>query len=159
MKSNTGMQRRIFPGLTVEENLDVGSYSWRSLGQSLKADRDRIYELFPRLLERRRQLAWSLSGGEQQMLAIGRALMARPSLLLLDEPSLGLAPQIIDQLFDAIAAINASGVAILLVEQNAALALEISRRAYVIENGATILEGESSASLDNPRVREAYLGA
>jgi branched-chain amino acid transport system ATP-binding protein len=151
--------RRVFPGLTVEENLDVGAYGWRRLGQSIATDRDRIYSLFPRLLERRRQLAWSLSGGEQQMLAIGRALMARPTLLLLDEPSLGLAPLIIDQLFDAIAAINADGVAILLIEQNAALALEVSRRAYVIENGSIILEGESSALLDNQRVREAYLGA
>jgi branched-chain amino acid transport system ATP-binding protein len=151
--------RRVFPGLTVEENLNVGSSGWRRLGQSITADRNRIYALFPRLLERRKQLAWSLSGGEQQMLAIGRALMARPQLLLLDEPSLGLAPLIIDQLFDAIATINAEGVAILLIEQNAALALEVSRRAYVIENGTIILEGESSALLDNQRVREAYLGA
>jgi len=151
--------RRVFPGLTVEENLAVGASNWRRFGQSIDADRGKIFTLFPRLLERRRQLAWSLSGGEQQMLAIGRALMARPRLLLLDEPSLGLAPLIIDQLFDAIAAINASGVAILLIEQNASLALEVSHRAYVIENGSIILEGNSNELLDNQKVREAYLGA
>jgi branched-chain amino acid transport system ATP-binding protein len=150
--------RRVFPGLTVEENLLMGASSWRSFGQSIADDRDQVYALFPRLAERRKQLAWSLSGGEQQMLAIGRALMGRPKLLLLDEPSLGLAPMIIDLLFDAVLAINKTGVAILLVEQNAALALEVSHRAYVIETGRIILAGPAAGLLQDARVREAYLG-
>jgi branched-chain amino acid transport system ATP-binding protein len=150
--------RRVFPGLTVDENLLTGASSWRKLGQSIDADREKVYTLFPRLKERRKQLAWSLSGGEQQMLAIGRALMGRPKLLLLDEPSLGLAPMIIDLLFDAVLAINKTGVAILLVEQNAALALEVSHRAYVIETGRVILEGPAKGLLQDARVQEAYLG-
>ena len=150
--------RRVFPGLTVDENLLTGASSWRKFGQSVDDDRDRIYALFPRLKERHTQLAWSLSGGEQQMLAIGRALMGRPKLLLLDEPSLGLAPMIIDLLFDAIVAINKAGVSILLVEQNAALALEVSHRAYVIETGRVILEGPANGLLADARVQEAYLG-
>jgi branched-chain amino acid transport system ATP-binding protein len=150
--------RRVFPGLTVDENLVTGASSWRRFGQSIDEDRDKIYTLFPRLKERHKQLAWSLSGGEQQMLAIGRALMGRPRLLLLDEPSLGLAPMIIDLLFDAILAINKAGVAILLVEQNAALALEVSHRAYVIETGRVILEGPAKGLLQDARVQEAYLG-
>ena len=150
--------RRVFPGLTVDENLLTGASSWRKLGQSIDADREKVYTVFPRLKERRKQLAWSLSGGEQQMLAIGRALMGRPKFLLLDEPSLGLAPMIIDLLFDAVLAINKAGVAILLVEQNAALALEVSHRAYVIETGRVILEGPAKGLLEDPRVREAYLG-
>lgn len=150
--------RRVFPGLTVDENLLTGASSWRKLGRSVDADREKVYTLFPRLKERRKQLAWSLSGGEQQMLAIGRALMGRPKLLLLDEPSLGLAPMIIDLLFDAVLAINKTGVAILLVEQNAALALEVSHRAYVIETGRVILEGPAKGLLQDARVQEAYLG-
>jgi len=150
--------RRVFPGLTVDENLITGASSWRKFGQSIDEDRDKIYALFPRLKERHKQLAWSLSGGEQQMLAIGRALMGRPRLLLLDEPSLGLAPMIIDLLFDAILAINKTGVAILLVEQNAALALEVSHRAYVIETGRVTLEGPAKGLLQDARVQEAYLG-
>jgi len=150
--------RRVFPGLTVDENLTTGASPWRKFGQSIDEDRDKIYALFPRLKERHKQLAWSLSGGEQQMLAIGRALMGRPRLLLLDEPSLGLAPMIIDLLFDAILAINKTGVAILLVEQNAALALEVSHRAYVIETGRVTLEGPAKGLLQDPRVQEAYLG-
>jgi branched-chain amino acid transport system ATP-binding protein len=150
--------RRVFPGLTVDENLTTGASPWRKFGQSIDEDRDKIYALFPRLKERHKQLAWSLSGGEQQMLAIGRALMGRPRLLLLDEPSLGLAPMIIDLLFDAILAINKTGVAILLVEQNAALALEVSHRAYVIETGRVTLEGPAKGLLQDARVQEAYLG-
>jgi len=150
--------RRVFPGLTVDENLTTGASPWRKFGQSIDEDRDKIYALFPRLKERHKQLAWSLSGGEQQMLAIGRALMGRPRLLLLDEPSLGLAPMIIDLLFDAILAINKTGVAILLVEQNAALALEVSHRAYVIETGRVTLEGPAKDLLQDTRVQEAYLG-
>jgi branched-chain amino acid transport system ATP-binding protein len=150
--------RRVFPGLTVDENLTTGASPWRKFGQSIDEDRDKIYALFPRLKERHKQLAWSLSGGEQQMLAIGRALMGRPRLLLLDEPSLGLAPMIIDLLFDAILAINKTGVAILLVEQNAALALEVSHRAYVIETGRVTLEGPAKDLLQDARVQEAYLG-
>jgi branched-chain amino acid transport system ATP-binding protein len=150
--------RRVFPGLTVDENLITGASSWRKFGQSIDEDRDKIYALFPRLKERHKQLAWSLSGGEQQMLAIGRALMGRPRLLLLDEPSVGLAPMIIDLLFDAILAINKTGVAILLVEQNAALALEVSHRAYVIETGRVTLEGPAKGLLQDARVQEAYLG-
>ena len=150
--------RRVFPGLTVDENLLMGASAWRKFGQSIEEDRDKIYALFPRLKERHKQLAWSLSGGEQQMLAIGRALMGRPKLLLLDEPSLGLAPMIIDLLFDAILAINKTDVAILLVEQNASLALEVSNRAYVIETGRVILEGAGKSLLEDVRVKEAYLG-
>lgn len=150
--------RRVFPGLTVNENLTAGAASWRRSRRSIDAEREQVFALFPRLRERRRQLSWSLSGGEQQMLAIGRALMARPKLLLLDEPSLGLAPLIIDQLFEAILAINATGLGILLVEQNATLALEVSNRAYVIETGRITLEGRARDLLDDQRVREAYLG-
>jgi branched-chain amino acid transport system ATP-binding protein len=120
---------------------------------------DFVYELFPRLAERRRQSGWSLSGGEQQMLAIGRALMGRPTLLMLDEPSLGLAPIIVEQMFDTLVALNKrTGLAILLVEQNAALALEISRRAYVLEAGAVVLSGPSADLANDPRVQAAYLG-
>ena len=151
--------RRVFPGLTVAENLELGATAWRKRGDTIHADIDRVYALFPRLKERHKQLAWSMSGGEQQMLAVGRALMGRPRLLLLDEPSLGLAPIIVEQLFEKIASINQLGVTILLVEQNAAMALSVATRAYLIENGRIVLADTTEKMRNHPRVREAYLGA
>ena len=151
--------RRIFPGLTVRENLDVATTIWRRRGMSAAGDLDNVYALFPRLKERSSQLGWSLSGGEQQMLAIGRALMARPKMLLLDEPSLGLAPRLSAEVYERIAEINAKGVTVLLVEQNTVLALEVANRAYVIENGHIVLDGPARDLASHPRVREAYLGA
>ncbi|ABE39597.1 ABC transporter ATP-binding protein [Rhodopseudomonas pseudopalustris] len=150
--------RRIFPGLTVEENLSLASVSWRRWGESIAADLDRTFELFPRLKERRKQLGWSLSGGEQQMLAIGRALMARPKLLLLDEPSLGLAPRLAEEVYERVKLISESGLTILVVEQNTVLALSVADRAYVLETGRIVLEGPASELKHNARVREAYLG-
>jgi branched-chain amino acid transport system ATP-binding protein len=149
--------RGVFPNLTVEENLDLGAYV-RHDPPGIKKDLDHVYSLFSRLKERHRQLAGTLSGGEQQMLAIGRALMARPQLLLLDEPSLGLAPQVIELIFDTIEKINKEGTTILLVEQNAQLALEVSHYAYVLETGNILLEGEAAKVLENPKVKAAYLG-
>jgi branched-chain amino acid transport system ATP-binding protein len=151
--------RRIFPGLTVRENLDVATTVWRRRGMSADGDLDLVFALFPRLKERAAQLGWSLSGGEQQMLAIGRALMARPKMLLLDEPSLGLAPRLSAEVYERIADINAKGVTVLLVEQNTVLALEVAQRAYVIENGHIVLDGPARDLARHPRVREAYLGA
>ena len=148
--------RKIFSRLTVLENLKIGAYT-RAAG-SVGEDLEIVFSLFSRLKERRRQIAGTLSGGEQQMLAIGRALMARPKLLLLDEPSMGLAPIIVEQIFATIQAINREGVTILLVEQNAAIALAISQRGYVLETGTVILEGEASALTHNDLVRQAYLG-
>ncbi|HEY8333091.1 MAG TPA: ABC transporter ATP-binding protein [Tardiphaga sp.] len=150
--------RRIFPGLTVEENLTLATVSWRRWGRSIAADLDRVFELFPRLKERRKQLGWSLSGGEQQMLAIGRALMARPKLLLLDEPSLGLAPRLAEEVYERVRLISKSGLTILVVEQNTVLALSVADRAYVLEAGRIVLEGPASELKHNARVREAYLG-
>ena len=150
--------RRVFSGLSVQENLEVGATPWRRRGDSIATDIERIYSLFPRLAERRSQLAWSMSGGEQQMLAVGRALMARPRLLMLDEPSLGLAPIIVEQLFDKIVSINQSGVTILLVEQNAAMALSVATRGYLMENGRVVLADVTSRLVDHPLVKEAYLG-
>jgi branched-chain amino acid transport system ATP-binding protein len=149
--------RGIFPNLSIEENLDLGAYVRQDYSE-IKKDLEKTYELFPRLKERLKQLAGTLSGGEQQMLAMGRALMARPQLLLLDEPSLGLAPQVIELIFETIAKINREGTTILLVEQNAQLALEASHYAYVLETGSLLLEGEASKVLSDPRVQEAYLG-
>jgi len=148
--------RRIFNRLTVAENLEMGAYtrSDREVGQ----DMDRVFTTFPRLNERRTQVAGTLSGGEQQMLAIGRALMARPRLLLLDEPSMGLAPVLVEQIFETIVTINAQGVTVLLVEQNAAMALSIAGRGYVLETGRIALEGSARDLADNPDVRRAYLG-
>jgi branched-chain amino acid transport system ATP-binding protein len=149
--------RGVFPNLTVQENLDLGAYV-RNDHSQIKMDLDHVYSLFPRLKERHGQMAGTLSGGEQQMLAIGRALMARPQLLLLDEPSLGLAPQVTELIFETIEKINREGTTILLVEQNAQLALEASRTAYVLETGNILLEGEAGKVLENPKVKQAYLG-
>jgi len=150
--------RRVWPFMTVEENLLLGGYVHRRQ-RPPESSVDRIYELYPRLHERRRQLAGTLSGGEQQMLAIGRALMSEPKLLILDEPSLGLAPIMIDRTADLIQDIHRSGMTILLVEQNAALALQMSDRAYVIETGRLALEGDSATLLKSDYVQRSYLGA
>jgi branched-chain amino acid transport system ATP-binding protein len=149
--------RGIFGRLTVEENIKIGAYARRDRA-GIRADMDRLYELFPRLSERRVQQAGTLSGGEQQMLAIGRALMSRPRLLLLDEPSMGLAPMLVQKIFHTIKRIVEEGVTLLLVEQNAQLALGISHRGYVMESGNIILEDSAKALLKNPKVRHAYLG-
>ncbi len=148
--------RGVFPQLTVEENLAMGAYARRDA--DVRADVERQYASFPRLKERRRQTAGTLSGGEQQMLAIGRALMSRPRLLLLDEPSMGLAPLMVAKIFDIVREVAARGVTILLVEQNARLALELAHRGYVMESGAITLADEARKLLANPKVREAYLG-
>ena len=150
--------RRVFAGMSVQDNLEIGATPWRRGRDSIADDLDRVYALFPRLAERRSQLAWSMSGGEQQMLAVGRALMGRPKLLLLDEPSLGLAPIIVEQLFDKIVSINQSGVTILLVEQNAAMALSVATRGYLLENGRVVLAESTAVLVDHPLVKEAYLG-
>jgi branched-chain amino acid transport system ATP-binding protein len=147
--------RRIFPRLTVMENLEMGAY--RRKGK-LDEDFDRVFTMFPILEQRRKQDGGTLSGGEQQMLAIGRALMSRPHLLLLDEPSMGLAPLIVEAIFDIIAQIRVSGATILLVEQNAAQALEIADRGYVLENGHIVMSEQASTLLDDDRIRRAYLG-
>jgi branched-chain amino acid transport system ATP-binding protein len=151
--------RRVFPGLTVRENLKVATSSWRRSGVSDHNDFDRVFGLFPRLRERSAQLAWSLSGGEQQMLAIGRALMARPKMLLLDEPSLGLAPMLAEEVYGRIREINRDGLPVLLVEQNTVLALSVASRAYVVENGRIVLAGAATELAKDPKVREAYLSA
>ena len=148
--------RGIFAQLTVEENLAMGAFM-RDDGDVAR-DMERRYETFPRLKERRRQTAGTLSGGEQQMLAMGRALMARPKLLLLDEPSMGLAPRLVAKIFEIVREISKEGVTILLVEQNARLALEVASRGYVMESGNITLAGESAKLLADPKVREAYLG-
>jgi branched-chain amino acid transport system ATP-binding protein len=151
--------RRIFPSLTVLENLITGTASRRRNKAEVEEDLALVFDLFPRLKERLKQGGWSLSGGEQQMLAIGRALMGRPNLLMLDEPSLGLAPIVIEQVFDRILELNKrTGLGVLLVEQNSAMALEIASRAFVLETGVITLSGPSAALADDPRIREAYLG-
>ncbi len=149
--------RGVFPRLTVEENIDLGAYC-RDDKREINADRDHVFGLFPRLAERRRQVAGTLSGGEQQMLAIGRAIMGRPRLLLLDEPSMGLAPLMVQKIFTTIRAIAATGVTTVLVEQNARLALEMCDRGYVMESGEITLHDDARALLANPQVRRAYLG-
>jgi branched-chain amino acid transport system ATP-binding protein len=149
--------RGVFPGMTVLENLDMGAYTRRDAA-GIAADLDRVFTLFPRLAERRRQAGGTLSGGEQQMLAVGRALMSRPKLLLLDEPSMGLAPMVIQQIFDIITEINQQGTTILLVEQNAQQALTRAHRGYVLETGRIVKEGTGSELLDDPGVKDAYLG-
>jgi branched-chain amino acid transport system ATP-binding protein len=148
--------RKIFNRLTVAENLEMGAYLRHDT--AVRADTDRVYALFPRLRERRLQVAGTLSGGEQQMLAIGRALMARPRILLLDEPSMGLAPLLVEQIFETVADINRQGTTILLVEQNAAIALSVAHRGYVLETGAIALEGTAAELAENPEVQRAYLG-
>ncbi len=149
--------RQIFSSLTVLENLEMGAYT-RKDKKEIRDSMKRVFKSFPRLEERRQQLGGTLSGGEQQMLAMGRGLMSSPRLLLLDEPSMGLAPILVDEIFEIIQAINAQGTSILLVEQNAAMALSVADRAYVLETGTIVLEGEAKALLDNPQIREAYLG-
>ncbi|MHC1751192.1 ABC transporter ATP-binding protein [Humidesulfovibrio sp.] len=150
--------RRIFPRLTVEENLDMGAF-FRRDSDAIHHDKNRVFQMFPILLERRKQHGGTLSGGEQQMLAMGRALMGRPRLLLLDEPSLGLAPLIVQQIFRIIREINeVDGVTVVLVEQNANLALKSSSRGYVLETGNVVMEDDAAALLANPAIRAAYLG-
>jgi len=149
--------RGVFPQLSIEENLRMGAYS-RDDKPGIASDIDRMFALFPRLKERRAQTAGTLSGGEQQMLAIGRALMSRPRLLLLDEPSMGLAPLMVEKIFEVIRAVASEGVTMLLVEQNARLALEASHRGYVLDGGVVTLSGEAKSLLGNPQVRQAYLG-
>jgi branched-chain amino acid transport system ATP-binding protein len=149
--------RGVFGALTIEENLAMGAYA-RDDRPAIKADVERVFGLFPRLKERRRQTAGTLSGGEQQMLAMGRALMSRPTLLLLDEPSMGLAPLMVQKVFETVIAISKEGVTILLIEQNAKLALEVSSRGYVMESGEITLHGAAKQLLSDPKVRAAYLG-
>lgn len=147
--------RHIFPEMTVEENLEMGAYANPGM---IEVAIQEIYLRFPRLKERRRQLSGTLSGGEQQMLAVGRALMSRPKMILMDEPSMGLSPLLVQEIFDIIQEINRQGITILLVEQNAQMALSISNRAYVLETGHITLSGDARALLDDARVKKAYLG-
>jgi len=149
--------RRLFPRMTVLENLEMGAYTRRDR-ENLAEDLDRVYGLFPRVKERRQQLAGTLSGGEQQMVAIGRALMARPRLICMDEPSMGLSPAFVDQVFEIIQTINKQGTAIFVVEQNAAMALSIADRGYVLQTGEVVLSGTAKSLLDNQMVQQAYLG-
>jgi len=150
--------RHVFPRMTVRENLDLGAYL-RKDRSGIDKDVDRVYSLFPRLKEREKQKGGTMSGGEQQMLAIGRALMANPKLLLLDEPSMGIAPILVERIYETIAEINRQGTTILLVEQNANYALEVSKRGYVLETGSVALEDRSTELRTNPEVQKAYLGA
>jgi branched-chain amino acid transport system ATP-binding protein len=150
--------RKIFDRMTVRENLELGAYLRRDT-EGIHSDMDRVFELFPRLKEREKQKAGTMSGGEQQMLAIGRAMMAQPKLLLLDEPSMGLAPVLVERIYETIAEINKQGTTILLVEQNANFALDVSKRGYVLETGTVALSDEASALRENPDVQKAYLGA
>jgi branched-chain amino acid transport system ATP-binding protein len=149
--------RRLFPRMTVFENLEMGAYT-RKKGPDVAADLERVYELFPRVKERRDQQAGTLSGGEQQMVAIGRALMARPRLICMDEPSMGLSPLFVEQTFEIIQAINRQGTTIFMVEQNASMALSIAHRAYVLQTGQVVLSGSAAELRENPLIREAYLG-
>ena len=147
--------RHVFLQMSVEENLEMGAYT---TPKTMKADLEKVYSLFPRLLERRRQVAGTLSGGEQQMLAMGRAMMSRPKLMLLDEPSMGLAPILVDQVFSIIKELHATGITVLLVEQNAGKALAISDRAYVLESGRVVLSGTGAELAASPEIKKAYLG-
>ena len=151
--------RHIFPNMSVHENLEMGAFPRAKVPRKqIDEERDHIYELFPILQERRKQMGGTLSGGEQQMLAIGRAMMSKPKLLMLDEPSMGLAPQIIERVFEVIHAINSEGIPILLIEQNAHMALSAAHRGYVIETGEIVIEDDAGALLNDDRVRRAYLG-
>jgi branched-chain amino acid transport system ATP-binding protein len=149
--------RRLFPRMTVYENLEMGAYT-RPRGPQFEEDLERVFTLFPRVKERLKQLAGTLSGGEQQMVAIGRALMARPKLLCMDEPSMGLAPVFVEQVFDIIQEINRQGTTIFMVEQNANMALQLAHRAYVLQTGQVVLSGPAAELRRNPMIREAYLG-
>jgi branched-chain amino acid transport system ATP-binding protein len=149
--------RRVFPDMTVEENLDMGAYL-RTDSDGMRTDKDRIFAQFPRLAERRRQVAGTMSGGEQQMLAIGRSLMSKPKLAMFDEPSLGLAPNIVEQVFEIIDGIRQSGTTVLMVEQNAYAALDMCDYAYLMEAGSIVLSGKGSELIDNDHIRQAYLG-
>jgi branched-chain amino acid transport system ATP-binding protein len=149
--------RQVFPSLTVQENLEMGALLPRARPQ-LAEQLEKVYEFFPRLAERRRQFAGTMSGGEQQMLAIGRCLMGQPELIMFDEPSLGLAPALVQELFRAIRTLNERGHSIILVEQNVAVSLKLARRAYVLENGRIVMSGSGADLLDDDRVRQAYLG-
>ncbi|MDX6469026.1 MAG: branched-chain amino acid transport system ATP-binding protein [Gaiellaceae bacterium] len=149
--------RKLFPRMTVTENLEMGAFQRRDK-QGMKEDMDRVFELFPRLAERKTQKAGTMSGGEQQMCAIGRALMARPTLLMLDEPSMGLAPIFVQRIFETIVEVNRQGTSILLVEQNALMALEVANRGYVLETGHVALADDAKALAKNPEVRKTYLG-
>ena len=148
--------RRIFPNMSVAENLDLGCY--RRARRNRAQNRERVYSIFPRLAERQTQSAGTLSGGEQQMLAIGRGLMAEPKLLILDEPSLGLSPKLVEELFALIQSINAQGIALLLVEQNVVQSLDVASRAYVLDNGAIVLQGNAADVRNDPNLKRAYLG-
>ena len=150
--------RRVFSGLTVHENLELGAYSRKDSKTAVADDFNMVFELLPRLKERRNQLAGTLSGGEQQMLAMGRALMSKPRMLLLDEPSMGLSPLLVKEIFRTIKRVNENGVTVLLVEQNAKMALNIANRGYVIETGSITMEGKASDLADDPKVKQAYLG-
>ncbi len=147
--------RHIFPQMTVAENLEMGTYADKA---GMAGTMEDVYARFPRLSERRRQLAGTLSGGEQQMLAVGRALMAKPKMILMDEPSMGLSPLLVQEIFDIIQEVNRAGITVLLVEQNAKMALSISNRAYVLETGTISIEGSAAELMDDPRVKKAYLG-
>ncbi len=149
--------RRLFPRMTVLENLEMGAFTRRDR-ENLSDDLDRVYSLFPRVKERRQQLAGTLSGGEQQMVAIGRALMARPRLICMDEPSMGLSPAFVDQVFEIIQTINKQGTTIFVVEQNAAMALSIADRGYVLQTGEVVLSGTAKSLLENQMIQQAYLG-
>lgn len=149
--------RRLFPRMTVFENLEMGAYT-RKRGPEFGEDLERVYQLFPRVKERRNQIAGTLSGGEQQMVAMGRALMARPRLICMDEPSMGLSPLYVEQVFDIIQEINRQGTTIFMVEQNANMALSIAHRAYVLQTGQVVLSGTAQEMRENPLIREAYLG-
>jgi branched-chain amino acid transport system ATP-binding protein len=148
--------RRIFPNMTVRENLDLGAY--RRARARRDQNRNRVFAIFPRLAERQRQRAGTLSGGEQQMLAIGRGLMAEPRLLILDEPSLGLSPLLVEELFALIKSINAQGIALLLVEQNVVQSLDVAQRAYILDNGVFVLQGSAAEMRNDPNLKRAYLG-